>query len=131
MAGACSRSRYARGVMASGSSPPSRASDQHGAPVPAGTGSRTGSPATRGERPVRSREARRQLRTALEEAISLLGGDGGFVYLLSHDGESLAMTMSSGLDLTAGGRALQRVRLPARDRHGRGRDARARGRLHR
>ena len=65
----------------------------------------------RSEAPV-GRRARRQLRTALEEAIALLGGDGGFVYLRSSDPGSLAMTMSVGLERHPSGRALQRMRLP-------------------
>src|SRR5262245_62139229 len=73
----------------------------------------TRSPTARSEAHLGQR-ARRQLRTALDEAIALLGGDGGFVYLLANDQGSLTMTMSSGLDLTRGGRALQRIRLPAR-----------------
>ncbi len=59
------------------------------------------------------RRARRQLRTALEEAIALLGGDSGFVYLRTGDPSTLAMTMSSGLDGRASARALRRMRLPA------------------
>jgi PAS domain S-box-containing protein len=65
----------------------------------------------RSEAPVGQR-ARRQLRTALEEAIALLGGDGGFVYLRSSDPGMLEMTMSSGLEDQPGGRALRRMRLP-------------------
>ncbi|MFN8519412.1 MAG: GAF domain-containing protein [Chloroflexota bacterium] len=58
------------------------------------------------------RATRRRLRAALDEAIALLGGDGGFVYLRSSDGQSLAMTMSAGLEGHPSGRALQRLRLP-------------------
>ncbi len=66
----------------------------------------------RPEPPV-GRATRRQLRTALEEAIALLGGDGGFVYLRSNDPSVLTMTMSRGLDAHPEGRALRRMRLPA------------------
>lgn len=59
------------------------------------------------------RGARHKLRTALEEAIALLGGDGGFVYLRSSDPGVLVMTMSSGLEAYPGARALRHLRLPA------------------
>lgn len=58
------------------------------------------------------RGARRQLRTALEEAIALLGGDGGFVYLRSGDAGVLRMEMSIGLDTHPDARALRHILLP-------------------
>ncbi len=66
----------------------------------------------RSTQPV-GRGARQQLRTALEEAISLLGGDGGFVYLRSSDPDVLRMEMSSGLEAHPDARALRHLLLPA------------------
>ncbi len=67
---------------------------------------------SRGTGSLRSPGVRRQLRLALDEAIRLLGGDGGFVYLRDTDPDALTMTMSLGIPASAATRATRRLQLP-------------------
>lgn len=62
--------------------------------------------------PTVGRSARGQLRTALEEAIRLLDGDGGFVYLRDEDPDTLSMTVSLGVPSSAATRATRHLHIP-------------------